>query len=284
MNADKSVCLAGSRVVAQWRTWPDGSQDVPLDVSHKGPCAVYMKRMGSNGAGTVAGGGWFKIWHDGVTNGLWCSERVRTNNQMAFTIPKSLQGGYYTLRMEQLALHEARVYGEAQWYFGCAQIFVYGTGGNDVPTNTVSIPGYVDYNHPGVLINIYDFPGEHPTNYQIPGPVPFVGSNTGGGAAIEPSVPFNPRPNYRSCIVKNANWCGVTLPNFTNVATCYAATENCANQETACYASAPPTGYQGCSYWGQLCEMARQKCASCENSPGSACQGPFPGFPTRNVF
>ena len=41
----------------QWRTWPDNTQDSPLDISHKGPCAVYMKKMGDNGSGNVGGGG-----------------------------------------------------------------------------------------------------------------------------------------------------------------------------------------------------------------------------------
>ncbi|KAI5781869.1 hypothetical protein EDC01DRAFT_632571 [Geopyxis carbonaria] len=38
-----------------------------------------------NGAGSVTGGGWFKIWHDGVAFGWGCLDRFGTNNQMAFT-------------------------------------------------------------------------------------------------------------------------------------------------------------------------------------------------------
>ena len=55
-----------------------------------GPCAVYMKKMSSPTA-PVAGGGWFKIWQDGVQNCAFCAQRLRdNNNQMTVKIPKDL--------------------------------------------------------------------------------------------------------------------------------------------------------------------------------------------------
>lgn len=39
---DKFVSLdAGARVTLQWRTWPDGSQNTPIDVSHQGSSFVH---------------------------------------------------------------------------------------------------------------------------------------------------------------------------------------------------------------------------------------------------
>ena len=77
----------------QWRVWPDGSQDGPIDVAHQGPCAVYMKKMGAGGNGPVAGAGWFKIWEDGFHDGEFCAERLRRNgNRMELNIPSDLEG------------------------------------------------------------------------------------------------------------------------------------------------------------------------------------------------
>jgi hypothetical protein len=92
--------------VIQWRTWPDGSQDSPIDISHQGPCAVYMKRMGEGGSGSVAGGGWFKIWVDGFHSGEFCTERLRKNgNKMEVIIPSDL-AGYVLIRDNCLTLFD----------------------------------------------------------------------------------------------------------------------------------------------------------------------------------
>lgn len=86
----------------------------------------------------------------------------------------------------------------------CAQLFLYSTGGHSQPKSTVSIPGYVNSHDPGVLYDYWKNP--KPTNYQPPGPDPYVKLNSGGGAPIK--VPFKPH-NFGACLVKNANWCGV---------------------------------------------------------------------------
>jgi hypothetical protein len=52
-----------------------------------------MKRMGDDGSGSAAGGGWFKIWQDGFYNGQFCTERLRANGgEMTVTIPSDLAG------------------------------------------------------------------------------------------------------------------------------------------------------------------------------------------------
>ncbi|CCX04393.1 family 61 glycoside hydrolase [Pyronema domesticum] len=251
---------AGSRVTVQWRIWPDGSNDGPIDPSHQGPCAVYMKRMGLGGSGAVAGGGWFKIWHDGFRDGAFCTERLRRNgNKMDFSIPSNLAGGYYTLRAESLALHQGGKPGGAQWYIGCAQLFVYSTGGNSQPTDTVSIPGYVDPYHKGVLFNYWL--NKTPSNYQIPGPEPrFSIVSSPGKSPIK--VPFKPH-NYGECVVKNANWCAVSPPRFTDTPGCWASSKNCWDQLDTCYRTAPVTGNSGCREWEKTCTKLQALCHSC---------------------
>jgi hypothetical protein len=99
----------------------------------------------------------------------------------------------------------------------CAQLFIYSTGGNAKPSSTVSIPGYANAKDPGVLFDYWN--NMKPKTYKIPGPAPYVKTNAGGGKAIK--VPFNPHPQYKECLVKNANWCAVSLPAYTNEDSCW---------------------------------------------------------------
>jgi hypothetical protein len=61
------VCTVpqGSKLTFLWREWADASQPGSIDASHKGPCAVYMKAVGSAIADVGYGAGWFKIWDSG---------------------------------------------------------------------------------------------------------------------------------------------------------------------------------------------------------------------------
>ena len=61
------VCPIGqaSKLTFLFREYADASQAGALDVSHKGPCAVYMKAVASAVADPSYGPGWFKIWESG---------------------------------------------------------------------------------------------------------------------------------------------------------------------------------------------------------------------------
>jgi hypothetical protein len=83
------------------------------------------------------------------------------------------------------------------------------------PKNTVSIPGYVKAKDPGVL---YDWWTKKGAGYVIPGPEPYIKTNSGGGQPQK--VPFY-SSKYPECLVKNANWCGVSPPPYHNEATCW---------------------------------------------------------------
>lgn len=50
-----------------------------------------MKRVNSFASDSATGSGWFKIWHDGYSDGKFCTERLRSSGgMMAFTVPKDL--------------------------------------------------------------------------------------------------------------------------------------------------------------------------------------------------
>ncbi|KAF8750899.1 Glycosyl hydrolase family 61 [Rhizoctonia solani] len=89
-------------------------------------------------------------------------------SSVALSIPSNLKAGYYLIRWETLALHQANT---PQFYPECAQLQVTG-GGSTVPTSDylVKIPGAWKASDPGVTIDIYSTAAQTQTTYVIPGP------------------------------------------------------------------------------------------------------------------
>ena len=147
---------AGSNLTFEWRAVPDvstNSRGISIDTSHKGPCAVYMKKVAdSSASNNAAGAGWFKIMEEGYDSvaGKWCTEKLASKDgHLAATVPSDLAPGYYLVRPELLALHQAdKSPPDPQFYVGCAQIFL-SSSGSASPSSTVSIPGYVNMSTPG---------------------------------------------------------------------------------------------------------------------------------------
>jgi hypothetical protein len=54
-----------SKLTFLFREYADGSEPGAIDISHKGPCAVYMKAVASAVTDVGYGAGWFKIWESG---------------------------------------------------------------------------------------------------------------------------------------------------------------------------------------------------------------------------
>lgn len=141
-STDKVITVtAGSTVTAVWRhTLTSGPEDV-MDASHKGPTLAYMKKVTDAKTDPGTGAGWFKIQEDGLSSGVWGTERVIGNaGKQAITIPKCIANGQYLLRAEMIALHGASSYPGAQLYMECAQINVVGGTAAKSPS-TVSFPG-----------------------------------------------------------------------------------------------------------------------------------------------
>ena len=118
-------------------------------------------------------------------------------------VPGDLIGGYYLVRPELLALHQAdKSPPNPQFYTGCAQVFLQSSG-TAIPADTVSIPGYVHAGDPSVIFNIYTPSWPYP----MPGPAPYESKYT---------VPFyNKTPVSvkvqtegllpKGCVLSNAN-------------------------------------------------------------------------------
>ncbi|KAI1850349.1 hypothetical protein JX265_002247 [Neoarthrinium moseri] len=145
----------------------------PVDpsIQHPGPMHFYLAKVPSgNTAKTFSGEGnvWFKIYeeHPSVTDSglVWSSNGA---TQVSVTIPSCVAPGDYLLRVEHIGLHSAGDKGGAQFYIGCAQLTVTGSGSKTF--SGVSFPGAYSASDPGILINLY---WPIPTSYKNPGPAP----------------------------------------------------------------------------------------------------------------
>lgn len=144
------------------------------NIGHPGPLHVYMSKApdSTTAQGYKGAGDWFKVYSlttsSITTEGLqWATYVDGGINNFTFALPQDLAAGEYLMRAEHIPLHGASTKGGAQFYRGCAQLKVEGSG-TSTPTDTVSIPGVYDGTEPGILLNIY-YPV--PTNYTDPGPV-----------------------------------------------------------------------------------------------------------------
>ncbi|KAI1244259.1 hypothetical protein MGN70_014129 [Eutypa lata] len=282
-NGQKAVAFtcpapAGGKLTFQWRLWADAEQPGVLDKSHKGPCAIYAKQLDSSSssssdAGSAAGPGWFKLWDEGYDEaaGLWCTEKlIADDGLLSFRIPAALPPGNWLFRPELLALQNANQ-GDPQFYVGCAQVFVEGAkaeeGGDETTaaavmpsSKSVSIPGHVSADDPGLNFNIYSNKPAFP--YPIPGPPVFVPSSSSSSSSpakktiikqTEGQVP----DDY---LIKNANWVGVEVDAYTTQDGCWASAEQCWDQAETCYDAAPPTGNANCRVWEARCTEINDAC------------------------
>ncbi|KAF2188168.1 lytic polysaccharide monooxygenase [Zopfia rhizophila CBS 207.26] len=249
----------GSTLTFEFRSWPNDPSKERLDPGHKGPCAVYLKKVDSAINDEGAGDGWFKIWDDGydAEKKEWCTDKMIANKGlMSVVLPTGLKGGYYLARPEILALHNANK-NDPQFYAGCAQIFLEGSG-NLVPESTVSIPGYVKAGEESVSFDIYN---KDNSKYPIPGPsAAKLSSSAAGAANMKTQSAQNEGQKPEGCILENANWCGEEVSSYSDEAGCWKANEACWSQNDECYKSSPPTGNAGCKIWENKCKDIQSAC------------------------
>ena len=182
---------AGSTVNLRWTLWPE---------SHQGPIMTYMARCPDSGMTstillppwnlnfadvstgcqdfqTNGAAVWFKIAEDGLHStdpdwlkNIWAVTPLMTypNKGVSYTIPQCLKPGYYLVRHEIVALHNAYNVAGAQFYPGCHQLQITGGGTTVVKAVLVSFPGAYKKDDPGVLYNQYN-----QLPYTIPGPKVF---------------------------------------------------------------------------------------------------------------
>lgn len=85
------------------------------------------------------------------------------------------------MRAEHIALHAAEEFGGAQYYVGCAQLSVTGSGAGS-PSPVTKIPGQYTGYESGLIIDIY-YP--IPTNYTAAGEVTWPGACDSHTANLE---------------------------------------------------------------------------------------------------
>ncbi|KAF1994771.1 lytic polysaccharide monooxygenase [Amniculicola lignicola CBS 123094] len=264
VDGDKGVSRVqnvkdGATLTFEIRSWPNDPTNEPLDRGHKGPCAVYLKKVDSAIDDPGYGDGWFKLFDDGydASSQQWCSDKIIDNNGLlSIVLPKGLQGGYYLARPEILALHAANN-GDPQFYTGCAQIYLDSTG-DLVPETTVSIPGYVKEDDASVTFDIYN---RDNSEYTKPGPA--VAKLTSGGAATASGGQGQTEGTLpEGCIAINDNWCGKEVPSYTDETGCWAADADCWAQAKVCWANTAVTGGKGCEIWQDKCNGIQSACKS----------------------
>ncbi|KAI9155631.1 putative endo-beta-1,4-glucanase D [Paramyrothecium foliicola] len=139
-------------------------------IGHPGPLSVYLSKAPTTAQAYKGDGDWFKVYESTFINRTvdpmqWASFVDGGVRNFTFTLPQDLPPGEYLMRGEHIALHSASLY-EAQFYMGCAQIKVTGSGAG-TPGPTIKLPGGYDPTDPGILVNMYWPPLRH---YTPPGP------------------------------------------------------------------------------------------------------------------
>lgn len=281
------VARAGDTLSLLHRAWADGTHpDVgAIDPSHLGSTAVYMKRVAGAGAEDpwvtgleAAGDGWFKVFWDGFSEGMWGTQRMIAGGGFVdASVPGDIEEGYYLVRSEVLALQNV-VDGELpkinpQFYVGCAQVYIQG-GGSAVPAETVSIPGYVDQGTPALGYNIYkQVPPADP--FEEFGPAAYVPGGAGSGSAGAGSAGVNTHSvsstadasAVGSCpsttVLEVANLCLTELPAWSDdtpgyLPKCWAASQSCWDKLTECWDNVSPAVNVndqniGCNLWNEKC-------------------------------
>ncbi|KAL8841195.1 MAG: hypothetical protein Q9170_001049 [Blastenia crenularia] len=289
VNGDKGVariCPAnsGAQLTFNFRDWPDGTQPGSLDKSHMGPCSVYMKKVDNSAAdNNAAGPGWFKIFEEDYDNssGQWCTSKIMANDgKLSVNLPTDLAGGYYLVRPELLALHQAdKTPADPQFYVGCAQIFLQSSG-SSVPKDTVSIPGYVNMQDKAMTFDIWTVKGQV-SFPQFSPPTHKSGSSKRDVEVRTTQLTQTLGLKPANCIMENDNWCGMKLPSYTDEGGCWASSQKCWDQSKTCYDSAGPVGSKNCKNWESYCDSVKNACSAGNfNGPPSASSF-MPALPAR---
>jgi len=255
----------GQEITFEYRQWPDDPSKQSLAWGHMGPCAVYLKKVEDATTDGATGDGWFKLWDEGYdeSSGKWCTQKMIENKgRISVTIPDSLAGGDYLVRPELLALHNIAVKNQPEYYLGCAQVHL-SSSGSAGPESTVSIPGYTSMSDSANQYNAFDKPLKP---FHIQGPKVFTPTNNNqyfSKSMTKQSTGLKPD----NCILTNANWCGVEIPDYSDEEGCWKADKDCWAQLDECWDSAPSTGGANCKIWEQKCKNNQGMCKSGGSGP-----------------
>jgi cellulase len=151
---------------------------------HPGPITHMLFGPVASAEAATGVGSWFKIDELDYVDGKWASEIMGAGNMThEFKLPTGLPSGEYLLRSEMLALHSAQTKDGAQFYIGCAQLKITGTGKEGACGPSIKIPGAYKAEDPNIYIPDY-YNGFSATGYTAPGGP--VGSCDGKGGSTTP--------------------------------------------------------------------------------------------------
>lgn len=222
-----------------------------------------MKRVDdSSASNNAAGDGWFKIWEEGYDeeNEIWCTDKMINNDgHLSVTIPDDLLGGYYLIRPELLALHNAtNTPPDPQFYTSCGQIYLESSGTAEPETVNIG-EGYYTLDVPGLTYDIYASPLSLP--YPVPGPPVYKSGSSGTGKANVANTAAQALGLVPvGSVLTNANWDGIELDSYSDETGCWNASASCWNQSAVCYDVAPPTGSANCELWDDKCNALDDQC------------------------
>ncbi|KAF9731546.1 hypothetical protein PMIN06_009579 [Paraphaeosphaeria minitans] len=266
--ADTLEVAAGSEIGLQWHhndgASTTGDNDEPIAASHKGPVIVYIAPAESNGEGDV----WVKIQQDGLTGTTWGVDNFITNKGLVNVKIPELAAGEYLIRPEIIALHEASAQGKAQFYNGCGQIKVTGSGSASLPSG-VAFPGAYSATDPGVLCNIYG--GEvkctasGSAGYDVPGPEVWDGASSGSGSGSGSAPASSATPT-------------------TTAAASLAPVSSAPAATSSATAAAAPTIGSGYDTGSSTTQPAAQPTATAETGSGSGSRSTLPEQFTISEF
>ncbi|KOS37905.1 hypothetical protein ACN38_g11281 [Penicillium nordicum] len=159
---------------------------VGATMRHPGPASVYMSKAPTTANKYEGDGEWFKIYQESVcdknkdfTTEAWCTW---DKDRIEFTIPANLPDGEYLIRPEHIGLHGAAG-GQAEFYYGCAQVKVV-DGGNGTPGPTIKFPGGYKKDDPSFNFSIWGGYKEYP----MPGPEVWTGESGSNSASSKVAI------------------------------------------------------------------------------------------------
>ncbi|KAN0083802.1 Glycosyl hydrolase family 61 domain containing protein [Elaphomyces granulatus] len=255
---------ASSIITFEYREDPSNVDSPSIDPSHKGPAAVYLKKVDSAiASNNAAGDGWFKIWesvYDNSTQTWATTKMIKNNGHISVKIPDDIQGGSYLIRSELLALHAADTHPpDPQFYVGCAQLYIMANGNAQPSTVTIG-EGTYTLDTPGMAYNIYTTPLALP--YPMYGPPVYQPGPGNGNGSYPPPQCEGLKP--KGCIFVNGNWCGYEVPSYTDQKSCWNSSDMCWAQSKDCWNKTQPSGFQFCKVFQAKSASLSQACTDKE--------------------
>ncbi|KAK8134335.1 carbohydrate-binding module family 1 protein [Apiospora sp. TS-2023a] len=192
ISSNDIVCnVGGTKVPSGVKTVAakEGSEiKVQWDQSgHPGPIThMLYGPVDDASQATGIGAGWIKIDELDYVDGKWANEIMEADDMThTFKLPTGLASGEYLLRSEMLALHAAQTEGGAQFYIGCAQLKITGTGSTNCSPK-ITLPGAYKATDSNIYIpNFYN--GFNAASYKAPGGAVATCAAGAGGSAPQPA-------------------------------------------------------------------------------------------------